>query len=72
MAKKTYHVQPHRDDDKKWIVTTSKRGRSMKNFDKKAEAVNFAKDLAKKHEATLVTYKKDGSVMRKKKFKCKK
>lgn len=55
-------VLPH---DGKWAVQSKKAKRISKQFDKKADAIEYAKKVAKNKQTALEIYKQDGSLERK-------
>lgn len=60
MPLKTYHVVPR--EDKRWGVIPGKGKRSIKNFDKKGEAVKYAKGVSKNQKAELKIHNNDGEI----------
>jgi hypothetical protein len=47
---------------KKWAVKRQKGKKSIKNFENKAEAVEFARKLAKKNKTQLLIKKQNGQI----------
>lgn len=60
MLLKTYHVTPRKD--KRWGFTPSHGKRSIKNFDKKSDAIAYAKAVSKNQKADLKIYDNEGKV----------
>ena len=60
MARKTQHVVP--DPDGGWNVKKGGAKRASKHFDKKADAENWATDVAKNQNSELIIHKKDGTI----------
>ena len=57
----TYHVTPNSDEG--WDVKKEKADRASSNHDTKAEAIERAKELAKKQTlGQVVIHKKDGTI----------
>ena len=64
---KMYHVSS-RKKDKKWQVKGANDDKAIKLFDTQAEAIEYAKKLAKAQEASISIHKRDGK-MRKNTYK---
>jgi hypothetical protein len=60
MAKNSRHVVPSSTGG--WSVRRSGASRASKNFDKQADAVNYAKTLAKKDKTDLYVHGKSGKI----------
>ena len=65
MAKKNQHVVP---DNKKWGIKGEGNSKITKNFDKKEDAVDAARQIAKNQQSELVIHKKDGTIQNKNSF----
>lgn len=48
--------------DEKWKFQKANADRSIRNFDTKGDALNYAKDYLDKRSGELVIHKEDGSV----------
>ncbi|QQL49897.1 DUF2188 domain-containing protein [Mucilaginibacter ginkgonis] len=59
-AKKNVHVVPNSDGG--WDAKRESAQRSSKHFDKKADAVDYGKDLAKKDKVEFIPHGKDGKI----------
>ncbi len=61
-----YHVSRNTDETsdyyKMWRVRKAHSDKTIKHFKTQAEAITYAKTLAKKHRASLVIHKLDGSI----------
>jgi len=60
MAKKTTHVVPAPRGG--WTVRNSGSEQGSKRFEKKSEAVDWAREKSKTHGSDLVIHKKDGTI----------
>ena len=58
--KKAQHVVP--DPQGGWRVIKSGATRASKHFEKKVNAVGYARDLSAKQHAELIVHKKDGTI----------
>lgn len=65
MVKKNQHVIPHNDN---WAVKGEGNEKVTKIFDKKQDAIDFAKDVAKNQKSELIIHKQDGSIQNKNSF----
>ena len=59
---KVYHVSLR--DDGKWQVKLSKGDKAIRLFDKQAEAISYANDLAV-HNGRVVIHRVDGKIRKK-------
>lgn len=57
--KKDYHVVPH---DKKWAVVKQNAQRASSVHDRKSDAVDAGKELAKAQKTDLYIHKRDGRI----------
>jgi len=57
--RKTHHVVPGNSG---WNVKMGGGERSIKNFDRKQDAVDFARGVSKNQQSELVIHKKDGTI----------
>ena len=61
-----YHVSQNKDKDtkyyKKWRVRKDNSDKTIQYFDTQKPAIDFAQDLANKHETTVVIHMLDGSI----------
>lgn len=61
-----YHVSQNKDKDAeyymKWRVRKDSSDKTIQYFDTQKLAIEFAQDLAKKHDTTVVIHKLDGSI----------
>ncbi len=55
------HVSPNED---RWGVRKELAKRNLKSFDTKEEAVDYARELAKREELELIIHKKNGQFQR--------
>lgn len=62
MAKKNQHVVPHNDN---WAVKGAGNEKVTKTFDKKTDAIEFAKEIAKNQQSELIIHKGDGTIQNK-------
>ena len=62
MCRDAYHVISVSSQDYRVVRTGAER--STKNFEKKVEAVSFARELGKKHKTEVIIHKQDGSIER--------
>jgi hypothetical protein len=63
MAKgKNQHVVPHNDG---WAVRAEKSQRVTKEFDTKAEATSFGREIARNQQSELVIHGKNGIIQNK-------
>jgi len=53
------------NQDNEWKVKRDKSERSIRNFNTKKEAVDFARKLSKKDNTELVIHDKDGRIQQK-------
>ena len=60
MARKTHHVVP--DGDGGWNVKKGGGERAIKNFDKKADAVGYGRQVSKNQNSEFIIHKKDGTI----------
>ena len=65
MAKKNQHVVPYNDN---WAVKGAGNEKVTKTFDKKADAIDFAKEIAKNQQSELIIHKGDGTIQNKNSF----
>jgi len=63
MSKKSRHVVPNKSDG--WSVRKSGASRASKIFDTQKEAVDYARDQAKREKSELYIHKKDGTIRQK-------
>lgn len=61
MSKKSNHVVPSREKGG-WAVRKSGSTRVSKSFDKKSDAVKYARELSRKEKTELYIHKKDGRI----------
>lgn len=61
--KQQYHVSHHKDG---WKVKLTHGAKAIKVFRTQAEAIDYAKELSKKHDMTYQIHKRDGSIRKKK------
>lgn len=63
-----YHVSQNKDKKsayfKQWRVRRSGSSKTIKYFDTQKEAIEYAEDLAKRNDTTVVIHKVDGSIRR--------
>ena len=59
MPRKEHYVV-HKDDH--WSVKKGGGERSIKNFDRKEDAVNFAREVSKNQESELIIHRKDNVI----------
>ncbi len=61
-----YHVSQNKDKKspafKQWRVRKEGSKKTIKYFDTQAEAIDYAEDLAKKNDTSVVIHKVDGSI----------
>ena len=62
MQKKNQHVIPHNDN---WAVKGAGNGKVTKNFDKKSDAIIYAKEIATNQKTELIIHKGDGTIQNK-------
>lgn len=62
MPKKEHHVVPNKDG---WGIKKNNGERSIKNFDKKQDAVDHARDISRNQKSELVIHNKDGKIREK-------
>jgi uncharacterized protein YdaT len=60
VARKTHHVVPNSDGG--WSVKKGGSERASKIFDKKTDAVDYAREVSKNQHSELVVHKKDGTI----------
>ena len=60
MSRNSQHVAPNSEG--RWRVFRSGAGRATRVFDRKEDAVGFAKKLAKKDHAELYVHRRDGTI----------
>lgn len=60
MSKNAQHVVPNREG--RWSVRKVGAAKATKIFDSQREAVEFARDLARKQNSDLYIHRKDGSI----------
>jgi hypothetical protein len=60
MPRKTHHVVPNPEGG--WKVKKGGGTKSSGNFDRKEDAVEYAKGVAKNQRSELVIHKKDGKI----------
>ena len=63
MSKKSRHVVPNKNDG--WSVRKSGASRASKVFETQREAIDYAKNQAKKEKSELYIHKKDGTIRQK-------
>ena len=63
MAKSSHHVVPSPKGG--WNVKKGGSEKASKHFDKKEKAVDYARNVSKKHGSELYVHKKDGTIQRK-------
>jgi hypothetical protein len=63
MAGKTHHVVPHPGGG--WDFKRGGAERATKHFDKKADAVDFGRDVSRRQGTEFVVHRKDGTIERK-------
>lgn len=61
MTKKSNHVVPSREKGG-WTVKKSGSTKASKSFDKKSDAVRYARELSRKEQTELYIHKKDGRI----------
>ena len=61
MSKSSKHVVP--SSDGRWAVRQSGAARATKVFDKKEDAVTYARNEAKKQSGELYIHRKDGTIL---------
>jgi len=66
MSKTTHHVMPGQAGG--WSVRKGGASRASKVFDTQAEAIDYAKILAKKNGSELYIHAKDGTIRDKKSY----
>lgn len=61
-----YHVSQNKDEDSehfgKWRVRKSGSKKTIKYFNTQKEAIEFAQELAKNQDASIVIHKRDGTI----------
>jgi hypothetical protein len=62
MAKKNQHVIPYKDE---WAVKGAGNKKVTKIFEKKVDAVELAKSIAKNKKSELIIHKSDGIIQNK-------
>jgi uncharacterized protein YdaT len=67
MPKDGKHVIPRSNGG--WSVRQSGATRASKNFETQAEAVDYARDIAKKANTDLYVHRKDGTIRQKNVFR---
>lgn len=60
MARKTQHVVPNSEGT--WSVKKGGSSKATKNFENKADAVTYGREVAMNQKAELVIHKKDGTI----------
>lgn len=60
MAKKTTHVVP--DPNGGWSVKREGASRASKHFDKKQDAITYARNISKNRRAEFVIHRQDGTI----------
>ncbi len=60
MSKKTNHVIPAKGGE--WAVKKSGSTRASQTFDRKEDAIKYAREISRKESADLFIHKKDGTV----------
>lgn len=63
MTKASKHVVPNSSGG--WAVRNSGAARASRKFDTQAEAVQYARNLARKEHTELYVHRKDGTVQNK-------
>ncbi len=64
MSRKAHHVVP--DPNKGgWNVKKEGSERASKHFDKKNDAVDWAREVSKNQSSELIVHRKDGTIERK-------
>jgi len=61
MSKKTNHVIPSAERGG-WAVKKSGAAKSSRSFDKKSEAILYARTISKKEQTELFIHRKDGTI----------
>ena len=59
MPRKEHHVVPK---DGGWSVKKGGGVKSIKDFDRKQEAVDYARDISRNQESELIIHRKDGTI----------
>ena len=62
MARKAHHVVPNHEGG--WDVKRGGGVKSLKHFDVKNDAVDYARGVSKNQQTELVIHKKDGTIHR--------
>lgn len=62
MPKKNQHVIPHNDN---WAVKGAGNEKVTKNFDKKSDAIIYAREITKNQQSELIIHKGDGTIQNK-------
>jgi hypothetical protein len=62
MPRRTHHVVP--DSDGGWYVKKGGGEKAIKHFEKKEEAVDYARDISINQKSELVIHKKIGTIHR--------
>lgn len=60
MTRKTHHVVPNPDGG--WDVKKGGGEKAIKHFDKKQEAVDFGRGIAKSQNSEFIVHTKDGKI----------
>jgi uncharacterized protein YdaT len=60
MSKKSQHVVPNQKGG--WSVRKSGSSRATRVFDTQKEAIEYAKDLAKKEQSEIYIHRRDGTI----------
>jgi len=63
MARKTHHVVPNKKRGG-WDVMKENGKRAIKHFEKRHEAISYAKEMSENQGSILVLHRKDGSVQK--------
>jgi len=59
MPRNEHHVVPK---DGGWSVKKGGGVKSIKDFDRKQEAVDYARDISRNQESELIIHRKDGTI----------
>lgn len=63
MSKKSHHVVPAPDGG--WNVKKGGADRASKHFEKKAEAVDWGRDVSRTQKSEFVVHRRDGTIQEK-------
>lgn len=59
MPRKEHHVVPTDDG---WNVNKGGGEKAIKNFDRKQDAVDYARQISRNQESELIIHRKDGTI----------